>query len=103
MSGPHLGPGALQFWADAVDGDAFTVESLGPGHPVVDRDHANIPSKQGVIPMLDRAKVHCGLMFAFHSNKARSRHNPTRGPLEWIAISSNFQSFGDAHDRRAVV
>ncbi|KAK4164791.1 heterokaryon incompatibility protein-domain-containing protein [Cladorrhinum sp. PSN259] len=99
MSGPDLGPGALQFWADAVDGDAFTVESLGPGHAVVDRDHANMPSKQGVIRMLDRAKVHCGLMFAFHSDKARSWHKPTRGPLEWIAISS----FGDAHDRRGGV
>ncbi|KAM7219426.1 hypothetical protein V8F06_005160 [Rhypophila decipiens] len=74
MSGPDLGPGILQFWADAVDGDAFTVEFLGPGYAIVDREYGNVPSKQAVIRMLDRAK----------------------GPLEWIAISS----FGDAHDRR---
>ena len=97
ISGPDLGPGALQFWADAVDADAFTVESFGPGHAVVDREHANMPSKQGVIRIFDRAGVHCGLMLSFHSEKASRWHKPTRGPLEWIAISS----FGDAHDRRS--
>ncbi|KAK4208730.1 hypothetical protein QBC37DRAFT_296075 [Rhypophila decipiens] len=96
MSGPDLGPGVLQFWADAVDGDAFTVESLDPGYAIVDREHGNVPSKQAVIRLLDRAKVHCGLMLAFESNNARAWHRLTQGPLEWIAISS----FGDAHDRR---
>lgn len=96
VSGPDLGPETLQFWADSVEADAFTVESLGPGHAVVDREHANMPSKQVVIRMLDRSRVHCGLMLAFQSDTVRTWHKPTQGPLEWIAISS----FGDAHDRR---
>ncbi|RYP74901.1 hypothetical protein DL769_003907 [Monosporascus sp. CRB-8-3] len=96
VSGPDLGPGALQFWTYAVEGDAFTLERLGPGHAIVDREHANIPRKQGVIRMLDRNKVHCGLMLSFHPGNARNWHKPTLGPLAWILISS----FRDAHNRR---
>jgi len=96
VSGPDLGPGALQFWTYAVDADAFTVEQVGPDYAIVDREHANTASKQGVVRMLDRDGVHSGLMLAFDADKATTWHKPTRGPLEWILISS----FDDAHDRR---